>query len=272
MRFGIIIQARMSSTRLPNKVLKSMPENGDKTVLEHVVRRCLRVEQAADIIVATTTNEADDAIVEMTTKLGIRFFRGSESDVLERYYLAAKSTGLDAIMRITSDCPCHDPQILNDMITRFKESGVDYLSNTIVRTFPHGLDAELFSFSALEKAYNEAKEPPQREHVTPYIYNSGLFKTENYAQENDSSKLRVTLDTTEDYALLCTVFSLLGNEFGLQELEQLFIDKPWLDLINGKVEQKKVFTSLDEELNEAIQLLHKQDMPRAAEILSKAQK
>lgn len=271
MRFGIIIQARTSSTRLPAKVLKKLPENGGRTVLEHVTGRCLKTS-ADEVIIATTTEAADKAIYDAAAKIGARAFRGSENDVLGRYYLAAKESGLDAVMRITSDCPCHDPALLDSMITRFKESSTDYLSNTLTRTYPHGLDAELFTFAALEKAYEEAELKPYREHVTPYLYKSGLFKTEQFTQSSDTSHLRVTLDTPEDYALLCAVFSFLGDDFGLSELEKLYADNPWLSLINKTVVQKKIFTSLDEEILEAVRLLEKQDMLNAANILKQAEK
>ncbi len=269
MRLGIIIQARMGSSRLPGKILKKLPEKGGRTALEHVVRRCLMVKEASEVIVATTTEEADLMVVNEAARLGVRSFRGSEDDVLERYYLAAKAAGLEAVMRITSDCPCHDPEVLGDMVRKFIGSRADYVSNTVTRSYPHGLDAEVFTFEALEKAYKEAELKQYREHVTPYLYKSGIFKTVQLVQDKNTSDIRVTLDTPEDYALLTAVFEFLGDDFGLRELEELFAEKPWLSYITKPVVQKAVFSGEKEELEAAVRLLEKQDMFRAAAVIKR---
>ncbi|QAR34230.1 acylneuraminate cytidylyltransferase [Geovibrio thiophilus] len=269
MRLGIIIQARMGSSRLPGKILRKLPENGGRTALEHVVRRCLMVKEAAEVIVATTTEEADLIVVNEAARLGVRSFRGSEDDVLERYYLAAKEAELDAVMRITSDCPCHDPEVLGDMVRKFTGSRADYVSNTVTRTYPHGLDAEVFTFAALERAYKETDNKQFREHVTPYLYRTGLFKTVQLIQEENTSGIRVTLDTPEDYALLTAVFEFLGDDFGLKELEELFEQKKWLSYITKPIVQKAVFADMAEEIEAAVRLLEKQDMHRAAAVLKR---
>jgi spore coat polysaccharide biosynthesis protein SpsF len=272
MRLGIIIQARMGSSRLPGKILKKLPEHGEKTALEHVVRRCLKVKEAAEVIVATTTEEADLMVVNEAARLGVRSFRGSEDDVLERYYLAAKEAGFDSVMRITSDCPCHDPEVLGDLVRKFTGSRADYASNTNERTYPHGLDAEIFTFDALEKAYREAEGKLYREHVTPYLYKTGVFKVVNLTQNKNTSDIRVTLDTPEDYALLCAVFEFLGDDFGLKELEELFEQKKWLSFITKPVIHKTVYENEKDEIDAAVKLLEKQDMCRAAEILRRENK
>jgi spore coat polysaccharide biosynthesis protein SpsF len=272
MKTGIIIQARLNSSRLPEKVLKKLPSGGSRTALEHVVRRCLKAG-ADEVLVATTTGEADVLIVNEADRLGVNSFRGSENDVLERYYGAAFQAGLDVIMRITSDCPCHDPQVLRGMFEFYRRSGADYVSNIVERSYPHGLDAEVFSFAALERAHREAENKPFREHVTPYLYKSGFFKTAQMIKSGSSSAdIRVTLDTEEDYALLCAVFEFLGDDFSLEELENLFRDKPWLSYITRNVRHKKVYSLLEEELEDAVRMLELQDMKNAAEILRNSAK
>lgn len=271
MRLGIIIQARIGSTRLPGKVMLPLPSHGTKTVLEHVVSRCKQVEEAAEVVIATTEAEADSVIVEEAERLGVLSFRGDEADVLKRYYQTAKQFNFDTVMRITSDCPCHDPKVLGDLVRKFINSDTDYASNTLERTFPHGLDAEIFKFDALEKAFHSAQDIFYREHVTPYIYKSGLFKVVQLKQENNknTSKIRVTLDTPEDYGLLCAVFEFLGNKFDLFELEELFAQKKWLSFINANILQKQLFDSEKDEISAAINLLQNMDMHKAADVLKR---
>ena len=167
-----MIQARMSSTRLPGKVLE--PIEG-RTMLSRVVRRAQLARLIDGVVVATTQAEADGAIVEECARLEVECFRGPEDDVLDRYLRAARAASADAIIRVTSDCPLLDPEVIDTVIRSFIGANVDYASNTIQRTFPRGLDTEVFSRGALERAAREADEPHQREHVTPYFWeNPGL--------------------------------------------------------------------------------------------------
>lgn len=243
-KIGAIVQARMSSTRLPEKVLLNLPYNKDTSVLQQVVRRLKRCDLLDTIIVATTTNKIDDRIVE-NIKTECDVFRGSEHDVLSRYYESAKRFGLDIIVRITSDCPCVDPEIVHGVISTHVDCDRDYTSNTILRTFPRGMDVEVFNVECLEKAHFEAKKPHQREHVTPFLYeNPEMFQKQQVVacERYKRPDLRLTIDTTLDYAFLCCVFdemySKIGEFFILDDIVRSLDEKPWLLLINKDVVQK----------------------------------
>lgn len=245
MRAVAIIQARMGSTRLPGKVLRVL---GNATVLAHVVRRARRASNIDAVVIATTELPQDDAIVEAGPALGASVFRGSEDDVLSRYYFAAKRAAADAIVRITSDCPLLDADVLQAMVARFlgtHRGGVplDYLSNTLTRTYPRGLDVEVFTFAALERAHREASDAAEREHVTPYIYrNPGLFRIEQHKYAVDASRHRWTLDTEDDWRLLQRIFTRLGeqrDDFTTREILALLAQEPGLATINSHVAQKE---------------------------------
>ncbi|MDA8170585.1 MAG: glycosyltransferase family protein [Nitrospiraceae bacterium] len=269
---GAIIQARTASTRLPAKILKNLPYGSGVSVLEQVIRRLKRAASLDRIIVATTENPEDDAIVELARKENVPYFRGPEKDVLARYYQAAKENGLEVIVRVTSDCPCIDPEVVDLVVKDISESGADYASNSLKRTYPHGLDTEVFTMAALERSFKEAKKKFEREHVTPYIYMTGQFQIRNVEvpEEFFAPEIRITLDTMEDYALLCAVYDYLypGNPlFGVSEIVKLFKVKPWLKFINGKVVQKKIFGGLTEELEETVKILDLQDLKRARDFI-----
>lgn len=273
MNIVCIIQARTTSSRLPNKVLLSLPYGSDKVVLEQVINRVNQSKLIKEIIVATTINETDNSIEELCKKLKVVCSRGSEENVLSRYYQAAKESKADVIIRITSDCPCIDAEIIDELIEKhFKEKN-DYTSNTLIRSYPHGLDCEIFSFSLLEEAYKNATEKFEREHVTPYIYktNSSKFKIGNLVLKDSKEfeRIRITLDTKEDYTLLCSVYDYLYSDKGFKckDIVRLFEEKPWLFNINNNIEQKKTCSNLNEEVEEAIRLLNKQDLNRAEKYL-----
>ncbi|MDD5063439.1 MAG: glycosyltransferase family protein [Phycisphaerae bacterium] len=274
MKIGAVVQARTSSTRLPGKVLKDLPYGSEISVLQQVIRRLKKTSKLDDVVIATTMDKADMAIVELSEKENVRWFKGSIDDVLERYYLAAKENDLDIVVRITSDCPCIDPAVVDLVVERHIASKNDYTSNVLHRTFPHGLDTEVFNFGALEKAHGGAKKLSEREHVTSYIYsNPQLFNLGEVQAEKAfySSDIRVTLDTAEDYVLLCAVFDYLYQAdefFGVEDIIKLFCDKPWLKDINKNVIQKRIFDSVEQEIKEAIRILDFQGLRRAKEILA----
>ena len=280
MKVGAIIQARTGSTRLPGKVLKELPYGSGITVLQQVIRRLKRARSLDEIIVATTTKVEDLPIVEIAKLENIPYCRGAEKDVLARYYHCAKEHNLDIVVRITSDCPCIDPEVVDLVVEKHIEENADYTSNTLGgRTFPHGLDTEVISFRALEKAFKEADRPEEREHVCPYIYGRGRenFKLVSVKAPPQlrAPDIRITLDTEEDYALLCCVFDNLyfkNPHFGAEELINLFKEKPWLKIINKKVVQKKTFHKLEDEIREAIKVLELQELKRAKDILEKTLK
>jgi spore coat polysaccharide biosynthesis protein SpsF len=274
MKIGAVIQARTSSTRLPSKVLKELPFNSGITVLQQVVRRLKKSNKINEIIIATTTGDEDSEIVERADIERVRWFRGSRDDVLSRYYLTAKENKLDVIVRITSDCPCIDPEVVDLVVTEHIKANADYTSNQLIRTFPHGLDTEVLTFEALEKAYREAANDFEREHVCPYIYKTkaDLFKIIVVEAPSGlhAPDIRITLDTEDDYALLCAVFDYLhhGNEmFKTKDIINLFQEKPWLKLINKKVMQKRICDTFEEEMEEAFKILDLQDLKRVKIIL-----
>ncbi len=272
MRAGVIIQARTTSTRLPEKVLKELPYGSGITVLSQVIRRLRHSSTAKEIIVATTLNAEDDQIVKISEIEKVKHFRGSEGDVLSRYYHAARENSLDIIVRITSDCPCIDPQIVDSIIEKHAQRNTDYSSNTLKRTFPHGLDVEVFNFNILEQTFNEASEDFEKEHVTPFMYRSGKFNIQNIEAPNEYNRpdIRITLDTREDYIALCAVYEFLYSVnpfFGTEEIVGLFKARPWIGMINEKVVQKKIFNSLEEELRAAEKVLALQDLLRARDFV-----
>lgn len=243
MKIGVIIQARMGSSRLPKKVMKKIQ---GKSILEHVVERVKQSKLIDEIIIATTTEEKDSIIAVEAIRLGVKVFRGSEEDVLSRYYYGAKKYELNVIVRITSDCPLIDPVVLDDVIGLYLENNYDIVSNASAnledRTFPRGLDSEVFSFEILESAYTHANQKYEREHVTPYIYENST-QVFYFKNKIDYSKYRLTLDTEEDFLLINEIYKRLykgKHDFYLTEIINLLESNPELVNINAKIEQKKI--------------------------------
>lgn len=243
MRVVCIMQARVGSTRLPAKVLKKI---SGKTVLEHDVDRLKRVKNINTVVIATTTEKRDIEIVEESNRLGVNYFRGSENDVLSRYYYAAKENNADVVVRVTSDCPLLDSEVTEEIIKFYLDnhSQYDYVSNTLDRTYPRGFDTEVFSFKVLEEAFLNAKENFQREHVTPYIWDiKPNYRIYQYKNKLNNSDLRLTLDTKEDLELITKIYDALyknNSYFGLKEILELFNERPELIEINKEIEQKKI--------------------------------
>src|SRR5581483_1514566 len=195
-----IIQARMGSTRLPGKVMKDL---GGETVLARVVNRGRRAQLTRDVVVATSRNSADNLIAEECRRLSVPCFRGEEEDVLDRYYRAAKLYAADAVVRICADSPMIEPEVCDCVIRQFLDHRPDYASNTVLKTYPLGLDTEIMSTEALTQAWRAAKESYQRAHVTPYIYeHADQFNVRHVRAQADYSYYRWTLDTPEDLAFL----------------------------------------------------------------------
>ena len=195
MKVLAIVQARMGSTRLPNKVMR---EVDGIPLIELLLARLSHSIEIDQIVLATSIDSRNIPLVNHVTSLGYQSFQGSENDVLERFYFAAQQFSGDIIIRITGDCPLIDPQLVDEAIRKFKTNSVDYLCNTNPPTFPDGLDIEAFTFAALQRAYNESNTSSDREHVTPYIRESGHFSTMNVASDTDFSNLRWTVDEDQD--------------------------------------------------------------------------
>lgn len=238
-----IIQARMGSTRLPGKVLKKVK---GKSLLEYQMERVKASKGIDQIVIATTINSEDDIIEQFCVKNDIKYYRGSETDVLTRYYEAACKFGGETIVRLTSDCPIIDPVVIDETISYYEENYeiLDYVTNTLICAYPRGYDVEVFSKEVLEKAYKMAFSQSDREHVTAYIYkNADVFNIGHYGKESSYSNYRLTVDTKEDFQLVSTIISNLYHKnhlFNLHEITDLFNDHPEISSINSNVKQKKV--------------------------------
>jgi spore coat polysaccharide biosynthesis protein SpsF len=241
MKCSIIIQARCSSTRLPNKVLKKLH---NKSVLTHIIERIRCCENIENIIVATTDKKVDDLIVAECINVDIPCFRGSDDNVLARYYYAAKQYQAERIIRLTADNLFTDIESINALIREFSNADYDYMKTH--HFLPLGTGGELMTFQALEKAFIEAREHVEREHVTPYIYqHPSLFHIgeQKYCSlKNDCSKIRLTLDTPEDWDLCSRIFDALycGKPLVFQDLIDYLNNHPNLLAINANVIQVTV--------------------------------
>ncbi len=243
-----IVQARMSSSRLPGKVLKEI--NG-KPMIAHVVERTRRAKCVDYVAVATTTDAADDAVELWCKESQTACYRGSMFDVLDRYYQAARLYAADIIVRVTADCPVIDPQVIDDTVTAFHAHNADFAANRLPppwgRTFPIGLDTEVCRFSALERAWLEATEAHEREHVMPYLYDTpGRFIVYQLNTSPDYGALRWTVDTPEDLEFIRGVFALLPEKENFTWLDVLAVTQahPELNAINAEIKHK-VFDDVD---------------------------
>ena len=237
MRITAIIQARMGSTRLPAKVLKDI---AGQSMLARVCRRACRAATIDEVVVATTTEPADEVVADECDRLGVACFRGSEDDVLDRYHHAAKRHGADAVVRITADCPLIDPNVVDRVVRRFLAARPDYASNTLTRTWPRGLDTEVFSTDALAHAHREATEPYERVHVTPYLYqHRERFRLLPVTCGEDLGALRWTVDSAEDLQFVRAIYDRLGdNAFSWREVLHVLAADPGIARLNERVRQK----------------------------------
>ena len=211
-----------------------------KSLLGHLVKRIKASRYVNDIVIATTTNERDNAIVEFAKAENLKFYCGSEDDVLDRFYQASVLYGLETIVRVTPDCPMLDPDVMDIVISKFSEGNYDYVSNVITPTFPDGLDTEVFSFQSLEKIWHEARLPSEREHVTAYILkHPELFRQFNVKREGeDLSWMRWTVDTQRDLEFVNKIFEYLytPNEiFHMEDVLDLLKENPQLLKINSGI-------------------------------------
>jgi len=236
-----IVQARVGSTRLPNKIFLELK---GKAILGQDIERLKHSKLITKIVVACPDTKENDVIEkyvkENYPEVGV--WRGSENDVLDRYYGAAKNFGAEVVIRITSDCPLIVPEVVDKVIQAFLDRGDDYVSNVLgKRMYPRGFDTEVFSFAALERMWNEGKEQDDREHVTIYLRkNPEKFSASNVEGENDYSQYRLTLDVQKDYELIKAVYEAL-DEKEVLKLDSIikFLEKnPELAKINQEVEQK----------------------------------
>ncbi|MBW3000354.1 glycosyltransferase family protein [Candidatus Woesearchaeota archaeon] len=246
-----IVQARMSSRRLPGKILKEIK---GKPLIFYVLNQVKKSKLVDNIVLASTNKEKDALLLETVKREGFETFAGSEDDVLDRYYRAAKKFRGDTIVRVTGDCPLIDPEIIDKVIQGFISSDCDYASNIHPPSFPDGLDVEVFSFNALKKAWEEAKLKSEREHVTPYIWkNKDKFKIVNFVNEKNLNKLRWTVDEEEDFILITKIIEKLeGSEINMNNVLDIFKRYPELNDINKKYKRNVGYArSLKGDLNES---------------------
>ncbi|MBM4177564.1 glycosyltransferase family protein [Candidatus Gribaldobacteria bacterium] len=234
-----IVQARTTSSRLPNKVLMNLEE---KPMVLRVLQKVKKAKQIKQIILAIPEGRDNDPLEYFAKENKIICYRGSENDVLSRYYEAAKQFEAKTIIRITADCPFIDPKIIDQVIRAHKLSKADYTSNVLERTFPRGLDVEVFSFKALEKAYFEAEGNYRREHVTPYFFeNPNLFKLCHVKAKKELNRpeLRLTVDTKEDFELTEKVYHHFKNKtFKTIDVIKYLDSRPELKQLNDHIFQK----------------------------------
>jgi spore coat polysaccharide biosynthesis protein SpsF len=244
-RIVAIVQARMSSTRLPGKTLMPL---GGRTVLANVIARVQAASRIDAGVVATTTEAIDDPIVAEAARLGVPVFRGSRDDVLSRYLGAAAAYRADVVVRVTADCPLIDPTVIDRVVQALLEYGSPYASNSIVRSYPRGLDVEAFTLGALKEAAAEADNPEDREHVTLFFHrHPERYARTSVVSDEDTSSYRWTLDTEDDLRFLQEFFAAVGNGPGriasFRELLDCARAHPEIAAINAGVRQKT--TSLE---------------------------
>lgn len=230
-----MIQARTDSSRLPNKVLKTIE---DKLLLWHVINRSKQVKNVEQIILITTRREIDEKLINIAKDSEILSFRGDVLDVLNRHYQCALEFDADPIIRITSDCPLIDPVLVEQILEFFLSNNYDYVSNTINPTFPDGLDTEIFSFSALKQAADNAKLKSEREHVTSYIKNNPKkFKLYNYKNEQDYSKYRWTVDEKRDLEFVRKIYFKMRPKkiFSMDDILNIIFKNPEIQKINSGI-------------------------------------
>lgn len=241
MKIVAIVQARMGSTRLPNKVMKlicGIP------LIELLLNRLAQSKELSQIVVATSKDDRDKKLIEHVLRLGYACEQGDNFDVLERYLQVARKHKADVIVRITGDCPLIDPLLVDEIINLYKKSGVDYFSNINPPTYPDGLDVEVFTFKALEQASQETNIPFDREHVTPYLRTQGKFKTANKSCDTDLSMLRWTVDELCDLEVVESIFNFFHPQkfFGWRDVYALQLSQPELFKANNRLIRNEGFS------------------------------
>jgi len=238
-KITVIIQARTQSVRLPNKVLALVE---DKPLIWYIIERLKKSNTVEQIILAIPSRKEDNELIKIADNCNILSFVGDENDILERFYCAALKFNAGPIIRITGDCPLVDPYLLDKMVQFYLENDYDYVSNTIIPTYPDGIDIEVFSLSALSRAYKEAKLKSEREHVTPYIWNNPKkFHLYNYENSIDQSNFRWCVDEQPDLELIRWIYSKFKPKiiFPFKEVMMLIESNPEILKINDKIKRNE---------------------------------
>ena len=238
MKVIVITQARSGSTRLPKKVLMKIQ---DKTLLQIHIDRIKESKLVDDIYIATTIKDDDDFIADLAQQLNVKHYRGSENDVLDRFYQTIKNVQPDLVVRLTSDCPLIDPKLLDEVIDQAKQHDMDYYANIFEERYPDGQDIEVFKFSALEKAWQEAKLSSDREHVTPYIRNNStykggkLFKSKNHNLQENYNHVRLTVDEPQDFEVIKRLIEDLGMDKDWNTYADYYLSNNEIQSLNNNV-------------------------------------
>lgn len=242
MKIIAITQARMGSSRLPGKVMKTI---AGKSLLRIHIERILRSRRIDKLIVATTTGAGDSAIVDEARRCEVDCFQGSESDVLDRFYQAVSTEIPDYVIRLTADCPLIDPVLVDEVVDAALVEQVDYVSNTLSPTYPDGQDCEVFRFSALARAWERATLASDREHVTPYIWRNSefhggdLFTSRNVHTSPSYESLRMTIDEPQDFELIKDVIEALGEHQTWRQYADYISNSSHLNTVNHGIERNE---------------------------------
>ena len=241
-----IIQARIGSTRLKGKILADI--NGEP-MLYRVYKQIENCKLLNKVIIATTFLEEDNETVKFLEKNNIEYFRGEPTNVLDRYFECAKKINADIVVRMTADNPLMDPDVIDRVIQHYTENDFDYIANNNPRTYPYGMDVEVFSFNALEKAWLKSTLPSEKEHVTGYIINNEIFKKDNVSLEEDFSNIRITVDRTRDLELIREIYSRIKDRpILIKHVKKLYEEKPELFRVNEDyIKDEGYLKSLEED-------------------------
>ena len=246
----IVTQARIGSSRFPRKIMQRL---GNKTLIEHHLDRLLSVKNVDKVIVATTKESGIEELIYLLSKKEVKVYQGSTDNVLDRFYKAVKYEAPDYVVRVTSDCPLIDPELIEEVITFTINKGLDYGANVLKELYPDGQDIEVFRFSALEKAFKEASLNSDKEHVTPFIRRNSsfvggeLFKSDNYNCEANYNGIRMTIDEKPDLYACETMIGKLGN------------DAKWKDYTDFIIENQQLFKNQKIKRNEGFEKSLKND-------------
>lgn len=246
MKIVALLQARMGSIRLPNKVMRPI---NNTPMIELMLTRLSQTKRVSQIVLATSVEAKNQPLAEHVRSLGYEVFLGSEDDVLDRFYNAALYYKADAVIRVTGDCPLIDPTLIDTIIAEYETSGVDYATNTLPPTYPDGLDVEIFSFDALKITAQTAIKPYEREHVTPFIRTSSIFSHRNIANTVDLSHLRWTVDELVDFAVIEQVFQHFHprTDFSWHEVLNLQQQSPHIFSANQTIKRNEGSTMSEAE-------------------------
>lgn len=238
MKVVVVTQARSGSTRLPNKVLKEIQ---GKSLLQIHIDRIKQAKLINEVIVATTVNKIDDQIEVLANKLNVKIYRGSENDVLDRFYQSVKNIKPDFIVRLTSDCPLIDPVLIDEVVEQAMERKLDYYANVMEELYPDGQDIEVFTFKALKNAWNTTQLNSDREHVTPYIRNNSsykngiLFKSDNHSLNGNYNHVRLTVDELVDFEVVEKIIEALGFNQDWKTYADYYLNNKEIHSLNSSV-------------------------------------